>query len=122
MVNEQSTCPNAWVAPAAPANIHDTTTNRDATNAKIGANTNMSEAASPRYYEPPSKVVLRSRVACEACGKQVSLHTLKYRHLCVPMVDRLRRAAAEAHQAVQNRAQTVVEEERASRYAHLFMS
>ena len=72
-------------------------------------------------YEPPCKAVLRSVVACEACGKRVTVHTLRYRHLCVPAVDRLQRATAEAQQAVQDRAQASVEQERANRYAHLFM-
>ena len=37
------------------------------------------------------------------------------------MVDRLKRATEEAHQAAEKRAETTVEEERANRYAHLFM-
>ena len=72
-------------------------------------------------YEPPCKTVLRSIVACESCGKRVTVHTLRYRHLCVPTVTRLQRATAEAQQAVQDRAQATVQEENASRYAHFFM-
>ena len=72
-------------------------------------------------YEPPCKAVLRSVVACNACGQRVTMHTLRYRHLCVPAVDRLQRATAEAQQAVQARAQASVQEEKANRYARFFM-
>ena len=72
-------------------------------------------------YEPPCKTVLRSVVACEACGKRVTVHTLRYRHLCVPAVDRLQRATTEAQQAVQARAQANIEEKKANKYAHRFL-
>ena len=72
-------------------------------------------------YEPPCKTVLRSIVACESCGKRVTVHTLRYRHLCVPAVTRLQRATAEAQQAVQDRAQASVEQEKANKYARFFM-
>ena len=72
-------------------------------------------------YEPPCKAVLRSIVTCEACGKHVTMHTLRYRHICVPAVDRVQRATVEAQQAVQDRAQASVEQEKANRYAQFFM-
>ena len=72
-------------------------------------------------YEPPCKTVLRTVVACEACGKRLTVHSLRYRHLCIPAIERIRRATTEAQQAVQTRAETAVEEERANKYAHLFM-
>ena len=71
-------------------------------------------------YEAPCHAVLRSVVACENCGKRVTVHTLRYRHLCVPAVQRIRQATAEAHEAVQRRAANAVEEERSGKYTHLF--
>jgi len=70
-------------------------------------------------YESPCRVVLRSRVLCEGCGKAMTVHNLRYRHRCTPMTERLRQAAEEAHAAVRQRAENTVEAERASRYAHL---
>ena len=72
-------------------------------------------------YEPPCKAVLRSVVTCEACGKHVTMHTLRYRHICIPTSVRLQRATAEAQQAVQDRADATAEEENANKYAQFFM-
>ena len=58
------------------------------------------EAQYYTQYEPPCKAVLRSIVTCEACGKRVTMHTLRYRHICIPTSVRVQRAAAEAQQAV----------------------
>ena len=71
-------------------------------------------------YNPPCRTALRARVACEACQKIVSLHTLKYRHVCQPMVDRVRRGTQEAHAAVRQRAEAALETERAAKYKHLW--
>ena len=70
-------------------------------------------------YAPPCRVALSARVTCDACHKSVSLHTLKYRHVCRSMVDRIRRGMQEARTAVQSRAEAVLEAERASKYVHL---
>eukprot|EP00969_Alexandrium_andersonii_P224524 9915687-Alexandrium_andersonii.AAC.1 len=70
-------------------------------------------------YEPPCRAALSAKVACEACRKRVTLHTLKYRHVCEPMVERMRRATDEAHVAVRARAEAALETERAAKYAHL---
>ena len=72
-------------------------------------------------YDPPCKTVLRSIVACESCGKRVTLHTLRYRHLCVPTVTRLQRATAEAQQAVEARAEATIEEKKSNKYVQFFM-
>ena len=107
--------------PLTCATFHETNANRDAQPQKsTHKKANMSEAHS-NCYEPPCKLILRSRVVCEACSKEISLHTLKYRHRCFPMVDRLKRAKAEAQQAAKKRAQSTLEEEKANKYAHLFM-
>ena len=86
-----------------------------------GQGDNQYDAPYDAQYEPPCKAVLRSVVACTACGKRVTVHTLRYRHLCAPAVDRLQRATAEAQQAVQDRAQATLEEEKANKYARFFM-
>ena len=62
-------------------------------------------------YLPPCRVVDCARVSCEACGKEVSVHCLKYRHLCLPAVERARAAASIAQQGVQVRAKRFVEGE-----------
>ena len=71
-------------------------------------------------YSPPCRTALRARVTCEACRKTVTLHCLKYRHVCQPMVDRVRRGTEEAHAAVQQRAEAALEAQQADRYAHLW--
>eukprot|EP00969_Alexandrium_andersonii_P246030 10872144-Alexandrium_andersonii.AAC.1 len=70
-------------------------------------------------YVPPCRAVLRARVTCEACQKNLSLHTLRYRHVCQPMVDRIRRGTEEAHAAVRQRAEAKLDTQRAAKYAHL---
>eukprot|EP00969_Alexandrium_andersonii_P278551 12312598-Alexandrium_andersonii.AAC.1 len=64
-------------------------------------------------YIPPCRAVLRARVTCKACQKTISLHCLKYRHVCQPMVDCIRRGTEDAHAAVQHRAEAALEAERA---------
>ena len=71
-------------------------------------------------YSPPCRTALRARVTCEACQKSLTLHTLKYRHVCEPMMDRVRRATDEAHAAVRQRAEAALETERAAKYKHLW--
>ena len=71
-------------------------------------------------YIPPCRTALRARVTCEAWQKRLTLHTLKYRHVCQPMVDRVRRATDEAHAAVRQRAEAALETERATKYKHLW--
>ena len=73
------------------------------------------------HYEPPCKAVLRSIVTCDACGKRLTMHTLRYRHICNPTSVRLQRATAEAQQAVQDRADAIAEEEKSNKYAQFFM-
>mgnify|MGYP007048368354 CR=1 FL=1 len=58
-------------------------------------------------------------MACEACGKTVSLHTLRYRHVCYSMVERVRRGTEEARAAVRERAEASLEAERAAKYARM---
>ena len=70
-------------------------------------------------YVPPCRAALSAKVTCEACRKTVTLHTLRYRHVCQPMADRLRRATDEAHAAVRQRAEAKLDMERAAKYAHL---
>ena len=72
-------------------------------------------------YEPPCKAVLRSIVTCNTCGKRVTMHTLRYRHICIPTSVRLQRATAEAQQAVQARAHATNEENKSNTYAQFFM-
>jgi len=72
------------------------------------------------HYVPPCRAALSAKVTCEACRKTVTLHTLRYRHVCEPMVDRLRRGTEEAHAAVQQRAEAALETERAAKYQHLW--
>ena len=72
-------------------------------------------------YEPPCKAVLRSVVTCKACGKRATIHTPRYRHICVPTSVRLQRAVVEAQEAVQARADATTEEEKANKYARFFM-
>ena len=81
----------------------------------------QSDAQYDAQYEPPCKAVLRSIVACESCGKRVTMHTLRYRHLCVPTVTRLQRATAEAQQAVEARAEATIEEKKSNKYVQFFM-
>ena len=71
-------------------------------------------------YNPPCRTALRAKVTCEACQKTVSLHTLRYRHICQPMVERIRRGTEEAHCAVRSRAEALVQAESAGKYAHLW--
>ena len=73
------------------------------------------------HYEPPCKAVLRNIVTCDACGKRLTMHTLRYRHICIPTSVRLQRATAEAQQAVQDRADATAEEEKSNKYAQFFM-
>ena len=68
----------------------------------------------------PCRAVLKSRVACGACGKVISVHTYKYRHVCESMVDRVRRATEEGHSAVRSRAEVLVQAESAGKYAKLW--
>ena len=70
----------------------------------------MDEPVSP--YEPPCRRALREKVVCEACGKRITLHVAKYRHLCVPALDRVKRATQEATRAIQSRAEGAVEAEK----------
>ena len=70
-------------------------------------------------YEPPCRRALREKVVCEACGKRITLHVAKYRHLCVPALERVRRATREATQAVRSRAEGAVEAEKMAKYARL---
>ena len=71
-------------------------------------------------YIPPCRTALRARVTCEACQKRLTLHTLKYRHVCQPMVDRVRRGTQEARAAAWQRAEAALETERAAKYKHLW--
>ena len=73
------------------------------------------------HYEPPCKAVLRNIVTCDACGKRITMHTLRYRHICIPTSVRLQRATAEAQQAVQDRADATADEEKSNKYAQFFM-
>ena len=73
----------------------------------------------PVPYVPPCRTALRARVMCEACGKRASLHTLRYRHVCVPAVDRVRRGADQANAAVRTRAEEAVDAEKAAQVARL---
>ena len=61
-------------------------------------------------YMAPCNATLRSPVICEACGKRVTMHTLRYRHVCFPSVQRIRQAKADAQLAVNKRAEAVIEE------------
>ena len=70
-------------------------------------------------YVPPCRIALSTQVTCSACQKRLTAHTLKYRHICTPMVDRIKRASLEGNAAVQRRAETTLEAERAAKYAHL---
>ena len=70
-------------------------------------------------YEPPCRAALKARVDCEACGKRVSLFTLRYRHTCIPALERVRRGTDEANSAVRARAEAVVDAEKAARFARL---
>ena len=79
------------------------------------------DAQDDAHYEPPCKAVLRSIVTCDACGKRLTMHTLRYRHICIPTSVRLQRAAVEAQQAVQERSYATAEEEKANKYAQFFM-
>eukprot|EP00969_Alexandrium_andersonii_P348083 15391377-Alexandrium_andersonii.AAC.1 len=55
----------------------------------------------------PCRSVLKTRVACEACGKVISVHTYKYKHVCQPMVDRIQRATEEGRATTQARAEAL---------------
>ena len=79
------------------------------------------DAQDDAHYEPPCKAVLRSIVTCDACGKRLTMHTLRYRHICIPTSVRLQRATAEAQQAVQDRADATTDEEKSNKYAQFFM-
>ena len=70
-------------------------------------------------YEPPCRAALKARVDCEACGKRVSLFTLRYRHVCIPALERVRRGTVAANAAVGARAEDAVEAEKASKFARL---
>jgi len=70
-------------------------------------------------YEPPCRAALKARVDCEACGKRVSLGTLRYRHTCIPALERVRRGTHEANAAVRARAEEVVDAEKAAKFARL---
>ena len=72
-------------------------------------------------YRAPCNATLRSPVICEACGKRVTLHTLCYRHDCVPSVQRIRQATADAQLAVNKRAESVIEDEKSAKYKRFFM-
>ena len=83
------------------------------------AHANESQAADA--YRAPCNVTLRSLVICDACGKRVTLHTLRYRHVCFPSVQRVRQATVDAQLAVNKRAEAIAEEEKANKYARFFM-
>ena len=85
-----------------------------------GRSAHPNEPHTTDAYEAPSIVALRSPVICEACGKKVTLHTLRYRHICFPSVQRVRQAAADAQLAVNRRAEAVVEQEKSTRYERFF--
>ena len=70
-------------------------------------------------YIPPCRTALRAKVTCEACQKTVSLHTLRYRHVCQPLLERIQRGPEEAHAAVRQRAEAKLDTQRATKYAHL---
>ena len=72
-------------------------------------------------YRAPCNVTLRSPVICEACGKSVTLHTLRYRHVWFPSVQRIRQATADAQLAVNKRAEAVIEQEKSAKYEQFFM-
>eukprot|EP00969_Alexandrium_andersonii_P325386 14377958-Alexandrium_andersonii.AAC.1 len=61
-----------------------------------------------------------SLVGSEMCIRDSSLRTLRYRHVCQPMVERIRRGTEEAHSAVRPRAEALVQAESAGKYAHLW--
>ena len=79
------------------------------------------ESQATHAYRAPCDVALRSLVICDACGKRVTLQTLHYRHVCFPSVQRVRQATVDAQLAVNNRAEAIVEEEKANKYARFFM-
>ena len=83
------------------------------------AHANESQAVDA--YRAPCNVALRSLVICDACGKRVTLHTLRYRHVCFPSVQRVRQATVDAQLAVNKRAEAIVEEEKANKYARFFL-
>ena len=56
------------------------------------------------FYEPPCRQVLREKTKCESCGKQLTMHTLLYRHVCKPLVERRERAMLQAREAAHRRA------------------
>ena len=71
------------------------------------------------FYEAPCRALLRERVSCEGCGKELTRHCLLYRHDCVPTEERRatydlavkevaqqRRATYEREAQMQQRAQT----------------
>ena len=70
-------------------------------------------------YEPPCRLLLREKAVCEACGKRVSLHCLRYRHLCWPAVERVEEYKKRGHAAVHGRAQEYAEEQQRDKYANL---
>ena len=71
-------------------------------------------------YEPPCRAIMKRRVTCGYCGKRITLHTLRYRHLCVDAVERVRRAEDEARHAVGSRAESALQAEKRSKFARLF--
>ena len=86
---------------------------------KQSARTNEPRTADA--YRPPCAITLRSPVICGACGKSVTVHTLRYRHVCFPSVQRLRQATADAQLAVNKRAEAVIEQEKSAKYEQFFM-
>ena len=85
------------------------------------------------FYEPPCRALLRERVACEGCGKELTRHCLLYRHACVPTEERRATYELAVEEAAQVRAavrqvpvQTMVRQApvqtmalRHDKYAHL---
>ena len=70
-------------------------------------------------YEPPCRAALKARVDCEACGKRVSLFTLRYRHTCLSALERARRGTLEANASVRARAEEAADAEKAAKFARL---
>ena len=58
------------------------------------------------FYEPPCRALLRERVSCEGCGKELTRHCLLYRHECVPTKERRATYDLAVKEVAQQRAQT----------------
>ena len=56
------------------------------------------------YYEPPCRQLLREKYVCEDCGKQLTLHTLLYKHVCQPLEERREHMTQQAREAARRRA------------------